>query len=424
MRILHLVHQYGPESVGGTELYTQTLARHQTRQGHEVAVFFPARQPAGPTAASPLRSEHRDEGVRVYGIAAGERSPRQVFFSTFGEPSLSRAWQAVLAAERPDVVHVQHLMGLPLAVVDHIQTTGIPFVITLHDYWFPCANAQLITNYDQTVCAGPEWWLNCARCALARAGRAEMGWLAPAVAPLLAYRSRQARQVLQRAQRIIAPTDFVRRTYEELGMPGERMIVIPHGIEIPATVEDAQLQRRRLNGALHIAYVGSLAWQKGVHVLIEAVNELPHEGVRLSLYGGLDAFPDYVARLKRAARHPRIDFAGPLSRAELWQTLLQEVDVVVVPSIWYETASLVVQEAFAAKVPVVASRLGALQERVAHERDGLLFPAGDAGALRALLQRLRDEPDLLPRLSANIGPVRRMQEHAADVERVYQDVTA
>ena len=108
MRILHLVHQYPPDYRGGTEYYTQTLAAAQAGQGHAVAVFAPTH------TGDRGRTIRADEnGVAVYRVSVGSRSRSRVFWHTLRQPDLRRAFQEVLAQFAPDLVHVQHLMGLP-----------------------------------------------------------------------------------------------------------------------------------------------------------------------------------------------------------------------------------------------------------------------------------------------------------------------
>jgi glycosyltransferase involved in cell wall biosynthesis len=192
---------------------------------------------------------------------------------------------------------------------------------------------------------------------------------------------------------------------------------VPHGISVPDAQPGRAAPSERFGG-LHLGYLGSLAWQKGVHVLIEAVNGLPEE-TRLSIYGALDAFPNYVARLRRLARHPAVAFRGSLSRRDLWPALAQ-LDLLVVPSLWHETSSLVVQEAFACGVPVIASSVGALPEKIRHGIDGLLVPPGDALSLRQALAQVAETPGLLAELCGNIGPVRTLEDHGAEIEAIYR----
>jgi len=404
MRILHLVHQYPPDYIGGTELYTQALANAQAARGHTVTVFSPAI----------ISATTVENGVTVRRVPLGTRDTQTVFLSTFKQAALSEAGRLALAEAQPELVHVQHLMGVPAAVIDEVHRQQIPYVVTLHDYYYMCANAMLLTNYDQSVCGGPRAWINCGHCALARAGHNRLAVLSPSLAPLLAYRQWRLRRVLDRAQCLIAPTEFVRDLYQhQFHLPPDRIRVIPHGIEVPQNLAPHD---RAGQPDLHIAYIGGLAPHKGVHVLIEAMNQLP-ETARLTIYGDLNAQPEYVARLRSSARHPRIEFVGRLPHAELYTTLSQ-IDVVVVPAVWHETSSLIVQEAVAARVPVLASDIGALRETTL-AIGGQVFPTGKASALRDRLQQLIDEPAQLDRLRANLKVPCLMDAHVAEVTALY-----
>lgn len=416
---MHLVHQYPPDYVGGTELYTQTLATMQAEAGHHVAVFCPS--PRSEKGRAMMAD--REAGVRVYRLLVGERTRTQVFRDSFGQRQLLGALQMILDQEAPDLVHVQHLMGMPTGLVDLLVDAGIPYVVTLHDYWYFCANAQLLTNTDQTICAGPDdRAVNCGQCALVRAGKRNIGWVAPAVAPVMQMRNKRLRGILDRASHVVAPTEFVRQTYAAAGMSSDNMVTILHGIEMPE--KELETARRRLatrqrDGCLRIGYVGSIGWQKGVHILIEAVNMLPTERVYLTLYGDLSSFPDYVTQLQELVQHPGITLAGPVSREDLWMALA-EFDVVILPTLWYETSSLILDEVFAMGIPVVASRIGVMAEKVRDGVNGRLFAAGDAVALHRVLLDLLENPDLLDDWRSGIPPVRTIHEHVGEIERLYQ----
>ena len=410
MKVLHLLHQYLPEKIGGTELYTRTLARRQVESGHEVLIFAPSTQVKNwPEPAS-------EDGVHVYRLSLGTRSATAVFQHTFRQPDLDHAFQQLLERTRPDIVHVQHLMGLPTSLLNQLTAAAIPFVITLHDYWYICANAQLITNYDNTICPGPNWWLNCAHCALARAGKPNLTLLKPAIAPLMGLRNHRLKNVLNQAAQLIAPTEFVRQTYSQLGIQPEKIQVIPHGIQRP---ESKLIPKNKTADSLHITYIGGLAPQKGIHTLIDAVNNLPSDKFNLAIYGDMTAFPDYITNLQNQVRQPNIQFKGTLPHENLWDALAQS-DIVVVPSLWYETASLIVQEAFAAGVPVIASNIGALKERVQDGINGYLFPAGDGLALSKILADLGHHPEKLVQLAAQIQPVFTIEEHETAVQKRYR----
>lgn len=413
MRILHLVHQYPPDYVGGTELYTRQLARSQAQQGHQVAVFCPTPARAG------VRTTQED-GVQVVRVGVGARSRTAVFLATWGQPRLSHALAPLLSAA--DLVHVQHLMGLPASAAAQAQAASRPVVVTLHDYWYPCANAQLVTNYDGTVCAGPDArHRNCGRCLLARGGLGDRPWAAPIVAPLLRRRARLLGDLLRRAERVIAPTQFVAARYREMVGELPRLRVIPHGCDAPLERLAALRAARPPRADLHVVYVGSIAPLKGVHTAVEAFNRLPADGLRLTLAGSLTDYPDYAAGLQATVRHPGIRFVGRLERDALW-ALLASADLAVMPTLWYEASPLTIDEQFAAGLPVVGSAVGALREKIRDGVDGALFPPGDAAALAAIIGRLAAAPADLDALRAGVRPPQSIADHTAAVLALYTEM--
>ncbi|MDX1416118.1 MAG: glycosyltransferase, partial [Candidatus Promineifilaceae bacterium] len=84
-------------------------------------------------------------------------------------------------------------------------------------------------------------------------------------------------------------------------------------------------------------------------------------------------------------------------------------------------SSLVLDEAFAVKVPVVASRIGVMIEKIKDNINGRLFPVGDIDALTRLLSDLINQPDVLQQWQEGIPEVYRIEEHVRDIEKVYQE---
>ncbi len=417
MRILHVVHQYLPDHMAGTELYTQMVARAQAAAGHNVAIFTPLNR-AGTFDGRAVS----EEGVRVCRVPVGPRGATAVFLSTFRQPVLAEAFAVVLASERPDVVHVQHLMGVPAAVGAALRGAGVPYVLALHDYWYGCANGQLLTNDTATICGGPSpHFGNCGRCAAARGGLPAA--LGPLFAPLMARRNARLEPVFAGAARVLAPNAFVADIYAALGFPVERIVVNPLGLDAPPGLAERVALRRaaRPPGPPRFGYVGSIAHQKGVHVLVEAMNGLPDDAATLDVYGDMSTFADYAAELRALARHPGVRFHGLLGRDGLWDALA-DLDALVLPTLWYEASPLVIREAFAAGLPLVASAIGAPGRMVRDGVDGLLFAPGDVAALRRSLLTLVERPELAAQLRAGIAPVRTVADHVAQIESVYEQI--
>ena len=193
-------------------MYTQWATRALVRRGHQVHVFH-RRSIAGQGLERRI-----DEGVEVWAAWNRVPTPSRRFLASFGDPELQTTFEQALAEMRPDLVHVEHMMGLPVSLIRTIRTRRIPFVITLWDYWWICANAQLLTNYSQRICDGPRAYVNCRslcpgprRSAFPLACCAGVGFVARFAQPVAAERRGLP------AGRVIAPTDFVRRWYTAHG---------------------------------------------------------------------------------------------------------------------------------------------------------------------------------------------------------------
>ena len=102
--------------------------------------------------------------------------------------------------------------------------------------------------------------------------------------------------------------------------------------------------------------------------------------------------------------------------------MLVDLDVLVVPSTWYENAPGVIFEAFAAGMPVIATDLGGMSEFVKPGENGLLFALGDAQDLAGQLRTLIDDRDLLGRLRAGIEPVKTVGEYADELIDLYNSL--
>jgi glycosyltransferase involved in cell wall biosynthesis len=169
--------------------------------------------------------------------------------------------------------------------------------------------------------------------------------------------------------------------------------------------------------ARRFASLGSIVPHKGVHVLIDAFASLPDDA-RLTIWGDLEADPTYVRHLRSRVRHPGINFAGCLEPEHV-PGRLREADCLVVPSIWAENSPLVIQEAFAAGIPVLASGLGGIPEQL-RAGGGLLVQANEPLELGRALQRLYTERGLARALVEKAPPAKRMGEHAEELTTRYE----
>jgi glycosyltransferase involved in cell wall biosynthesis len=154
-----------------------------------------------------------------------------------------------------------------------------------------------------------------------------------------------------------------------------------------------------------IVFVGRLVSEKGVWTLLEAVGRL--DGVTLEIVGEGPLMGPLREAGGRAPLEGQVCLRGYLPPAELREVLVRAA-VLVVPSLWEEPLGLVVIEAMACGVPVVATAVGGIAEMVQHGRNGLLVEPDDPDALATAIRRLLDDPALR----------RRFREHCLSAGRI------
>ncbi|HEV8044796.1 MAG TPA: glycosyltransferase, partial [Rubrobacter sp.] len=298
------------------------------------------------------------------------------------------------------------------------------------------------------LCTGPDRArVNCFRCYVARSGLAPQtkqkfskrsdaelrAHVALSKAPLLrdSRPFQNVRRVTERptfltnainmTDRVIAPTKLTRDLLIRNGIDPHRIMLASYGMDTSAISAVPWSTTRP--SKLRFGYIGALAPHKGADILIKAFKNIPEAAnTELKIYGSPKRDPRFYNQLvKLAEGDERIDFAGTFEAEEMGD-VLSEIDVLVIPSRWYENTPLVVYSAFASGTPVVATDLGGLSEVIDHGRNGLLFRMGDFRELNRLLLRFFFEEDLVERLRAGIEPVRTVSDSVDELEVLYEEL--
>lgn len=444
MKLLYLTNGYPPRHTAGTESYTAALARAQAQAGHTVRVVCAGDWDTGPQAYNG-RARQGHAGVQVDRLNLNWTAGHDPNGALFDNPATEAAVAETLTEFQPDLVHLTSAYTLSVGVLRPVLRRGVPLVVTLTDFWFLCPQVTLRRS-DGQLCDGHATADECLRCLLGPSRlyqRAQRLLPAAALTPVFRWASRHpavsrrrglrgyaldmARRqatllpLLEQAAAIIAPSHTLADLYHANGLQRPtRVIAYGHDVSWAA-----QVQPRPADGRVVFGYAGRLTEVKGVHVLVESAARLdPQLPVEIHLYGDPAAEPDYLARLRAlAGADPRIQFRGPFGRDAL-ADVYSQIDALVVPSLWYENNPLVIQEAYAAGRPVIASHLGGMAEFVRPGASGLLFEAGNAAALAEALTTLARDPILLARLRAGVPPVRTIAQELAEIGAVYTEVQA
>jgi glycosyltransferase involved in cell wall biosynthesis len=269
---------------------------------------------------------------------------------------------------------------------------------------------------DGALCDGPARGWNCAVClGLSPLLRSRLN---PVAVGFNLFRYAYLTRQLVKADRILAPSRFLRDVFGRNGIAAERIAVCRLGTDGPPP----ELRAPRSEGRVRFGFLGALIRDKGLHVLIDAFGTLPEGAAELHVFGH-PAEPEYAAELRRRATHPDIHWRGPVPHAQRWEALA-EIDVLVVPSIWYENSPLSILEARAAGVPVIGAAIGGVPELVEDGTSGRLFAAGDPDALAARLREVVADPGCVARWRRGIVPPKTMQAHVDEIEAMYHELRA
>lgn len=410
MRILFLSNLYPPYVEGGAEILAGNIASGLERLGHEVFVLT-SKEPERPwqRAKSPLpsaeaRADGNGENEHIRRILEytptvhfdRRRSPWSQskklfnFYRRYQNAANAKKLRAMIAATSPDILYIWEITGIGVhSLLKVLPEFKIPIVFHLGSYWL------LYARSPQT-----------------EQSRLRIRWLKKLLigpVPELTWTS------------MIAVSATVKQEYVRAGFNSKRIEVIYNGIDPRFLTLPRSASKD--DKAYRLLYVGRMQAEKGILIILKALNLLmrdlngPIKGdesnstaigsdshdnaspVRLHIIGEGDQ--SYVSELKTFVSEKGLEelviFHGKVPRDELIQ-YYDCSQIMLVPSLWQEPFGLVVVEAMARKLAVIASNVGGPSEIITHQKNGLLVEAGDECALAGAISQLIQDPDKRQRL--------------------------
>ncbi|WP_207102830.1 glycosyltransferase [Paracoccus shandongensis] len=380
LQVLQIAHDHPAYTRGGTEFLahdlTSALDATEGVRARFLAATTSLQRPDDVPGA--LGMEGRDHLLRT---GRYDRFSMLRHDGTDWIASLGR----LLGSFRPDVVHLHGLdrIGAEVLAVLRRLAPQARLVLTLHDYQILCPNDGLMLTVPEGARCRKAGQDSCRRCYPAMSAAAHL------------LRKAHLTALLSMVDIFVAPSRFLADRFVEWGLNAGRMTVLPN--QVPAMVHPGRAPRARPD---RFAFFGNISPHKGVLPLLAAAR-LAGDRVTLDLHGGLghaeEAFRRSFAEALAAA--PNASHRGPYAREDL-PALMNRADWVVLPSIWWENAPLVLLEARAAGVPVICSGIGGMAELVEHGLTGFHVPPGDDRALAEALCAAAEDPAGHARMAA------------------------
>ena len=333
-KLLYVLHCYYNRA--GTEKHTQELAK-KLAANYEISILYPEGNSLGLI----------QNGEKVASFPA---DPCPFPVTPYRLPQTEKSIKQVISQLNPDLIHIQHFIYWPLAVLDQLLSFGKPLILSFHDYYAvtPHFTMQGVENAEETLLQGYSEKI-----------------FGQDINKYLEQRREVFKNSIAKVPLCIVPSSYLGTQLNQL-FPREYRVV-EHGIE---PFQNKERQSPEDLGELVFGYIGSLLPQKGWHSLLNAFVEVRKRFPKSSLrfYGG-EAPPDL----------PELDgisFHGVYEQEQLTQ-ITSEFDIGIIPSTFAETHCFTLSELWMGRKPAIASDIGALSQRIKQEINGKKFKAGD-----------------------------------------------
>lgn len=353
-RILTVNIFYSPRSFGGATIVAEGLNKILNERGDsEIHVFTTL--PLDVVPAYMLR-RYTVDGVTVFGVGLPESDNARIQFEN---SHILTAFESVLLAVQPDLVHFHSIQGIGVGAADLCVARRVPYIVTLHDAWWLCGR-QFMINQQGTYCnqEGIDTHV-CAACV----DNADLNY----------YRQSRLHSVLKNAVFLLSPSQFFADFYIKNGFSSAKVLVNKNGIHKP--VDDPKYRRV---GPLSFGYVGGNTEIKGVHLVKKVFADLADSAIKLVVV-------DNALNLG-CSSYDKDFFKGggsveivPAYTQKTIDNFFSSIDVLLFPTQCKESFGLTVREALARNVWVIATDAGGVVEDIYPGKNGFIIPFDDNG---------------------------------------------
>lgn len=436
MKIILCLHHFLPEYVGGTEIYTFNLAKQLIQKNIDVLIVVP-------NLGEDTTTEYLYEGIKVIKYAENSIEDRSMILGK-KKPDGLEVFADIIKSECPSLVHFHELApgrGFNIFHVEKVYDLRIPLVITFHVPFYTCFKGSLIYKED-TACDGTIEIEKCTTCIYHQKGikglkaslftKAAMGLfnlninttrLNNSVGTALGFPFviNKIKSDLLRlsffAERIVVIADWYKQVLERNKIPAEKITFIKQGL---TGQKHETMTPLEVALPIRVVYMGRITHLKGFHLLIDAILKLPSSKISLDIYG-LETEDEYVVSCKGKTKHARnIAWKGRVDTSKVIP-VLSTYHLLCVPSA-FEMSPLVIQEAFAAGIPVLASDVPGNVEQIEDGENGWLFKSNNSADLKSKLEGFIADKTLIENAKKKLPELNTFKEVGNDHEALYHSI--
>ena len=390
MKILKVIHGFPPDYMAGSEVYSYHLVKELINQNIDTFVF--------------TRVENEfDDNYKIYNekfediqIQRVNKPKRDYLYEDkFYDDKIDEIFKEYLANIKPDIVHFGHLSHLSTSLIKIVKEFNIPIVYTIHDFWLYCVKGQMI-NQDGVICENPSVE-NCTQCSNYVVDSKQVK-----------ESQDHMKEMIDLIDIFISPSHTLKDFFINQGIDKNKIQYLKYGFNTKKIIYNKKTFTK--NSKINFGFMGRVIPTKGIKILVDTFKKLPNE--QLSIYGN-------IGIQKRFLETKNIIFKGAYDNNNI-NEVLNDIDVLIVPSIWYENAPLVIQEAFLAGIPVITSDIGGMAELVKDKINGFTFKVGSCEELEILIKNISNNPIILNNLVNSRDMVVDIEDDVKEIIKIYE----
>jgi glycosyltransferase involved in cell wall biosynthesis len=438
LKIIQVLNHFLPYQTAGTEVYTWALSKELRSKGIEVSVLIP-------NYGEYIDNEYEYDGLLVHQFAEPTVVDRNLIMG-FRKPEGLNAFRSYLELVKPDIVHFHELAGSNGIGINHVRIAkkcGVKVIMTFHLASNTCATGTLIYK-GKTPCDGKISIFKCSTCYLHKRGLNKtsnlIAWISTALnrfnldtsklnhpigtlfgtTNIIKRLEQNFVELIENCDQVVCITKWYHQELQLNGINLNKITYIEQGL--PTSFSVNRVPEYRNLKPIKLMFLGRISPFKGLHLLIQALESFSESDFELSIFGSSDDRTVYQSKLiKKTIGKDNIHWKGILDQSKVHEEMCQH-DILCLCSTFSEMSPLVIQEARAACLPVLASNVNGNKEQMENGASGLLFEMNNVESLKKQLFKIRENRNLLNEMKTKILSPRVFMDVAIEYMKLYKKI--